>query len=179
MCERERERVWVHAQSSLILCGQMACSSAGSSVHGIFQARILEWLPFPTPGDLLDPGIKPASLASPALVGRFFTTVPPGNILKWSQSLLSILLWHFSPGYPIQVKPPGWPCIPPYLIPCSVFLVQDFGFIHCGFHCLGLSFDSSAQDSSSGCLDTSPIVILSLHAPWFWRPLLLWWEIVL
>ena len=31
-------------------------------------------LPFPPPGDLLDPGIKPASLLSPALADRFFTT---------------------------------------------------------------------------------------------------------
>ena len=31
-------------------------------------------LPFPVPGDLPDPGIKPMSLASPALAGRFFTT---------------------------------------------------------------------------------------------------------
>ena len=33
-------------------------------------------LPFPPPGDLPDPGIKPAS---PALVGGFFTTAPPGK----------------------------------------------------------------------------------------------------
>ena len=32
------------------------------------------WLPFSTPGNLLDPGIKPMSLVSPALEGRFFTT---------------------------------------------------------------------------------------------------------
>jgi len=31
-------------------------------------------LPFPTPGDLRDPGIEPTSLASPALAGGFFTT---------------------------------------------------------------------------------------------------------
>jgi len=36
-------------------------------------------LPFPTPGDLPNPGIKPASLASPELVGGFLTTVPPGK----------------------------------------------------------------------------------------------------
>ena len=40
---------------------------------------ILEWGPFPTPGGLPYPGIKPTSLASPALAGGFFTTVPPGN----------------------------------------------------------------------------------------------------
>ena len=32
-------------------------------------------LPFPTPEDFPDPGIKPTSLASPALAGGFFTTV--------------------------------------------------------------------------------------------------------
>ena len=31
-------------------------------------------LPFPSPGYLLHPGIKPVSVASPALAGRFFTT---------------------------------------------------------------------------------------------------------
>ena len=31
-------------------------------------------LPFPSPGDLPDPGTKPESLKSPALAGRFFTT---------------------------------------------------------------------------------------------------------
>ena len=36
-------------------------------------------LPFPTPGDLPDPGIQPASLVSPALAGGFFTTAPPGK----------------------------------------------------------------------------------------------------
>ena len=41
---------------------------------GILQARILEWLPCPSPGDLPHPGIKPVSLISPALAGEFFTT---------------------------------------------------------------------------------------------------------
>ena len=36
-------------------------------------------LPFLPPGDLLDPGIKPTSPASPALAGGFFTTAPPGK----------------------------------------------------------------------------------------------------
>ena len=36
-------------------------------------------LPFPTPGDLSDPGILPVSLVSPALAGGFFTTEPPGK----------------------------------------------------------------------------------------------------
>ena len=36
-------------------------------------------LPCPPPGDPLDPGIKPTSLASPELAGRFFTTEPAGK----------------------------------------------------------------------------------------------------
>ena len=39
--------------------------------------------PFPPPGDLPDPGIKPESPAFLALVGRFFTTVPPGKSKGW------------------------------------------------------------------------------------------------
>ena len=36
-------------------------------------------MPLPTPGDLPDPGIEPAFLASPATAGGFVTTVPPGK----------------------------------------------------------------------------------------------------
>jgi len=35
---------------------------------------------FPAPGDLPDPGIEPASLASPVLAGSFFTTVLSGKL---------------------------------------------------------------------------------------------------
>ena len=66
-----------HAQSLSIVsdsCDPMNYSPPVSSVHGVFQAGILEWLPFPLPGDLPDPGIEPVSLVSPALAGGFFTT---------------------------------------------------------------------------------------------------------
>ena len=47
-----------------------------SSVYVILQARTLGGLSSPPPGDLPDPGTEPSS---PALTGRFFTTVPPGK----------------------------------------------------------------------------------------------------
>ena len=50
-------------------------SSPGSSVQRILQARILEWVAIPPPGDLPNPGIKSTSLTSLALAGRFFTTI--------------------------------------------------------------------------------------------------------
>ena len=37
------------AQSCLTLSDPMDCSLSGSSVHGIFQARVLEWVPLPPP----------------------------------------------------------------------------------------------------------------------------------
>ena len=40
------------------------------------QAKILEWAPFPSPGDLPNPGTEPMS---PALAGGFYTTEPPGK----------------------------------------------------------------------------------------------------
>ena len=53
-------------QSCPTFCDLIDCSPPGSSVHGILQARILEWireLPFPSPEDLPDPGITPRSPA--------------------------------------------------------------------------------------------------------------------
>ena len=56
-----------------------------SSICGISQARILEWVAF------LPPGIEPVSPVAPARAGRFFTAEPPGkpNLL----GLSSILGW--------------------------------------------------------------------------------------
>ena len=58
------------------------CSPPDSSVYGILQAKYWSGLPFPTPGDLPIPGIKPVSLASAALASKFFTTAPPGLCLN-------------------------------------------------------------------------------------------------
>ena len=54
------------------VCNPVDCGPPGSSVLGILQARILEWVAIP--GDLPDPGIEPAFLTSAAFVGGFFTT---------------------------------------------------------------------------------------------------------
>ena len=52
----------------------MNCSPPGSSVQGILQAGLLEWVTCPFPSDLPDPEIKPVFLTIPALAGGFFTT---------------------------------------------------------------------------------------------------------
>ena len=63
-------------------CYPMDCSLSGSYPHGIFQTEYWSGLPFPTPGNLPDPGIESKFLVSPALAGRFFTTELPGKPLR-------------------------------------------------------------------------------------------------
>jgi len=62
--------------------------------------------PFPSTGDLPNPGIKPAAPMVPALTGRFFTTAPPGKSLwnlvgvnkyefiLYAQMTKIRLIWH-------------------------------------------------------------------------------------
>ena len=65
------------SQLCLTLCNPMDCSLPGSSVHGILQARILEWVAIPfSPGDLPDPGIDPGS---PSLQADSLLSEPPGK----------------------------------------------------------------------------------------------------
>ena len=63
-------------QSCLTLYDPMDCSSPGSSVHGILQARILEWIAFPSPGDLPNLGIESRS---PALQADALLSEPLGR----------------------------------------------------------------------------------------------------
>ena len=114
MCVCERMCVCVCVcmctHSCPTLCNPMDYSPPGPYVHGISQA----WIPvqfsrsvvsdsyqseflFPSPGDLPDLGIKPASFSFPALAGRFFTTVPPGKPPEWegwiSKTVLESQAW--------------------------------------------------------------------------------------
>ena len=64
------ESTCVHAkslQSCLTVSNPMDCSLRGSSIHGILQARILEWVPRPPPGDFPDSEIEPVSPMAPEL----------------------------------------------------------------------------------------------------------------
>ena len=67
--------VCVHVLTQLCptLCDPMDYSPPGSSVDGISQVRILSGLPFPPPGDLLDPGIEPTVSHVSCIAGGFLT----------------------------------------------------------------------------------------------------------
>ena len=62
--------------SCLTLSDPMDLSPLGSSVHGILQARIQEWVAIPFSGDLPNLGIEPRS---PALQADSFLSEPPGK----------------------------------------------------------------------------------------------------
>ena len=74
--------------NQVLLCDPMDCSPPGSSLHGVLQARILEWVAISSPGDLPDPGIKPTSPVTPALANGFFTTELPGKPLVTFSKML-------------------------------------------------------------------------------------------
>ena len=64
------------AQSCLILCDPVDCSSPGSSVHGILQVRILEWVAMPSFNGSSKAGIEPRSSA---LQADSLLAEPPGK----------------------------------------------------------------------------------------------------
>ena len=76
-------------QSCPTLCNPLDCSPPDSSIRGILQARILEWVAMPPPVALPDPGIE---LTSPALAGGFFTTEPSEKPLSHHTPLLIALI---------------------------------------------------------------------------------------
>ena len=79
------------AKSCLTLCNPVNCNSLpGSSVHGIFQARILEWVASSSSRG----SSRPRDWTCPSCItGRFFTTEPPG-IVNIDKAGLQSLWWE-------------------------------------------------------------------------------------
>ena len=62
------------------------CDPMNYIVHGILRARILEWVAFPSPGDLPDPGSKPRC---PTLQSDSLPTElqgKPAKVLRWEKT---------------------------------------------------------------------------------------------
>ena len=75
---REREREV--AQSCPTLHDPMDCSPPGSSIHGIFQARGLEWVSMPSSMGSSWPKDQTCISCSSCIAGRFFTSEPLGKL---------------------------------------------------------------------------------------------------
>ena len=74
---KKKKKKSLVTQSCLFATPWTIYSLPGSSVHAIFQARILAWQPFPSPRDRPNPGIKPRSSA---LQTYSLLSAPPGKI---------------------------------------------------------------------------------------------------
>ena len=83
--------VCVHtcAQSHLTLCNPMTVAPQAPLFTEFSRQEFQNRLPFPTPEDLPHPGIKPESLVSPALAGRF-----PGHYATWGEAQLSLITYQ-------------------------------------------------------------------------------------
>ena len=77
-------------------CEAMDCSPPGSSVCGIFQARILEWVAIPFSRGLS----QPRGQTHTSYIGRhifFFTTEPPGKITeKYIDANIHLVPWEWN-----------------------------------------------------------------------------------
>ena len=77
-------------QSCLTLWDPMDCNPAGSSIHGIFQARILEWVAISSSRRSFHPGME---LASPALqvnslpIPQYKIRLKKNSVIGWGQHL--------------------------------------------------------------------------------------------
>ena len=83
----------------------------GSSVHGVFQARILEWVAIPFSRGSSQPK---APTHSSCLAGGFFTAVPPVQFSSVAQSCLTLCdpMDCSTPGFAVHhqlLEPPGKP----------------------------------------------------------------------
>ena len=88
-------------QSCLTLCDLVDCSPPGSSVYGILQARILEWVALPSSrGSCSNPGM----FTSPSLTGGFFTTSATWEVPQWSHWWSNVLKGTPPP----PTIPPHW-----------------------------------------------------------------------
>ena len=77
-------------QLCLTQCDPMGCSPPGSSVHGISQARVLEWIAIFY--SRRSSNLEPESLRPPAVAAGFFTTMPPGHPLDIREMQIKIIM---------------------------------------------------------------------------------------
>ena len=90
-------------------CNPTDCSPPGSSVHGILQARTLEWVAMPSFRGSSQPWDQTCSSCSSYIAGKFFTTEPPGEaqrentiFLKFSE-IIAICTVTISPNFQAQI----------------------------------------------------------------------------
>ena len=111
--------------ASWLFCGTLYCSLPGSSIHGTSRQEYWSELPFPSPGDLPNPGIEPRS---PALQADSLPAEPQGKPKNPGVGSLSLLQWIF----------PTWEL--------------NHGLLHCRRILYQLSYALLSGTNIQGCL---------------------------
>ena len=85
-------------QLCLTLCDPVDCSLPGSSVHGILQAGILEWVAMPSSRGSSPPRDRTLVSSISCIAGRFLTAEPPGKPgpRVYALNIIQIFLTFFS-----------------------------------------------------------------------------------
>ena len=124
-------------------------------------------LSFPSPGDLPNPGIELASLASPPLAGKFFTPVPLGKLKEWTLPIQKAILsscgnFHFLDisglcllFFTLIVTTIVWTTITSHLDNCNSLLLPLF-----------IPFNPSSERSLWNTNRTMPLPHLKHLLPW-------------
>ena len=137
-----REAVYLKVtQSCLTLCDPMDCSLPSSSVHGILQARVPEWVSI-----AFSRGFS--WTRSPALQADFLPTEPLGKPLKFLYLSYYVYLLCFAPSPARKVDKIGRYGQSP-IAPTPLYLLFQPVFIHFFLPHLGLYLHSVLQLQSS------------------------------
>ena len=91
-------------QSFPTLFDPMDCSPPGSSIHGILQARILEWVAMPSSRGSSLPRDWTCVFYNSCIAGRFFTAEPPGKYDFPVFLVIMLVIW-FSQAGNVSKKP--------------------------------------------------------------------------
>ena len=126
-----KERKWKWKSFSRV----QLCNPMDYTLHGILQARILEWVAFPSPGDLPNPRIEPQS---PTLQADSLPAEPPGKPKSTRVGSLS-LLWR-------------------------IFLTHElnWGLLHCRQILYQMSYQGSLQNTSLSCIRVNRLSFVPL-----------------
>ena len=119
-------------QSCPPLCNPMNCSLSGSFVHGIFQARVLEWvaiafsnfptLAFPLSSEPIIP-LSPSTFPSPNTAEHYFTLS-----IEFQSLLLSSIRLKVKTGYGASPSPPqGLQLKINICVPSGKIIMEIFG----------------------------------------------------
>ena len=119
------------------------CNPMDYTIHGIFQARILEWMPFPSPGDLPNPGVEPRS---PTLQADSLPAEPQGKPKNTGVGSLSLLQGIF----PTQES--------------------NRGLLHCRQILYQLSYHRSPASPGGGILEKK--IKLTNQQQWEWTKII-------